>query len=78
MQNSGEERRENAESCLSIRHCEEPPGRANARPMTGSATKQSGVACVALDCFAYARNDGDANLSLTSCPAQAPRRRGIQ
>src|SRR5260370_23848900 len=24
-------------------HCEEPPGRANARPMTGSATKQSRV-----------------------------------
>jgi hypothetical protein len=23
------------------RHCEEPTGRANARPMTGSATKQS-------------------------------------
>src|SRR5882672_10105083 len=25
------------------RHCEEPTGRANARPMTGSATKQSSV-----------------------------------
>jgi hypothetical protein len=25
----------------SCRHCEEPTGRANARPMTGSATKQS-------------------------------------
>ena len=24
-----------------LRHCEEPTGRANARPMTGSATKQS-------------------------------------
>src|SRR5580692_240110 len=26
---------------LFYRHCEEPTGRANARPMTGSATKQS-------------------------------------
>jgi hypothetical protein len=25
------------------RHCEEPTGRANARPMTGSATKQSSL-----------------------------------
>src|SRR5580704_6645981 len=32
-----------------LRHCE-PTGRANARPMTGSA-KQSSAPCVALDCF---------------------------
>ncbi len=44
---------------------------ARRRPMTGSATKQSRVAHVALDCFAYARNDGDANLSHSSCPAKA-------
>jgi hypothetical protein len=34
------------------RHCEEPTGRANARPMTGSATKQSILVCVLMDCFA--------------------------
>ena len=34
------------------RHCEEPTGRANARPMTGSATKQSRVPPTTLDCFA--------------------------
>src|ERR1700687_1790889 len=33
------------------RHCEEPTGRANARPMTGSATKQSSL-LLALDWFA--------------------------
>jgi hypothetical protein len=27
------------------RHCEEPTGRASARPMTGSATKQSRASC---------------------------------
>jgi ABC-type sugar transport system ATPase subunit len=31
----------------SIRHCEEPTGHANARPMTGSATKQSSFLCAA-------------------------------
>jgi aspartate aminotransferase-like enzyme len=38
---------------VSRRHCEEPTGRANARPMTGSATKQSilSLRC-AMDCFA--------------------------
>jgi drug/metabolite transporter (DMT)-like permease len=41
-----------------IHHCEEPTGRANARPMTGSATKQSSDRRVRwLDCFAVARND---------------------
>src|SRR5205085_11475690 len=35
---------------LSSRHCE-PTGRANARPMTGSA-KQSTLRFVAMDCFA--------------------------
>src|ERR1700723_4066183 len=34
------------------RHCEEPTGRANARPMTGSATKQSILVCGLMDCFA--------------------------
>src|SRR5256885_6334541 len=35
------------------RHCEEPTGRANARPMTGSATKQSILSfCGTMDCFA--------------------------
>jgi hypothetical protein len=35
------------------RHCEEPTGRANARPMTGSATKQSILSlCGEMDCFA--------------------------
>ena len=38
---------------LSSRHCKEPTGRANARPMTGSATKQSSFCLSApkLDCF---------------------------
>ncbi len=37
-----------------LRHCEEPTGRANPRPMTGSATKQSSFSCRRwkLDCFA--------------------------
>jgi hypothetical protein len=40
-------------SLLNWRHCEEPTGRANARPMTGSATKQSIFTFVlAIDCFA--------------------------
>jgi hypothetical protein len=35
------------------RHCEEPTGRANARPMTGSATKQSILPLRGeMDCFA--------------------------
>src|SRR5258708_11437231 len=32
--------------------CEEPTGRANARPMTGSATKQPSLPVQSLDCFA--------------------------
>jgi hypothetical protein len=36
------------------RHCEEPTGRANARPMTGSATKQSSLRRF-MDCFADAQ-----------------------
>jgi len=53
-------RRENAEVCLNYaRHCEEPTGHANARPMTGSATKQSILSLRGdMDCFACARNDG--------------------
>jgi hypothetical protein len=43
-----------------IRHCEEPTGRANARPMTGSATKQSSflVAAKQAGLLRFARNDG--------------------
>src|SRR5882724_2942645 len=35
-----------------FRHCEKPTGRANARPMTGSATKRSSFFRAALDCVA--------------------------
>jgi hypothetical protein len=52
---SGASRRENAELCVKFepRHCEEPTGRANARPMTGSATKQSILPLRGpMDCFA--------------------------
>ena len=38
------------------RHCEEPPGRANARPMTGSARKLSRATYATL--LRLARNDG--------------------
>jgi hypothetical protein len=34
------------------RHCEEPTGRANARPMINSATKQSILSLRGMDCFA--------------------------
>src|SRR5579859_6252518 len=52
-------RREKAEAWLDFRHCEEPTGRANARPMTGSVTKQSILSwCGEMDCFVCARNDG--------------------
>ena len=39
--NSGASRRENADICCQLkrRHWEQPTGRADARPMTGSATK---------------------------------------
>src|SRR5260370_39989440 len=53
------------------RHCEEPTGRANARPMTGSATKQSIVTvALAVDCFA--------SLAMTALQIQntPPRSRG--
>jgi hypothetical protein len=41
------------------RHYEEPTGRANARPMTGSTPKQSILSLRGeMDCFACARNDG--------------------
>jgi hypothetical protein len=42
---------------LLSRHCEEPTGRANARPMTGSATKQSSSASHS-GLLHFARNDG--------------------
>jgi hypothetical protein len=39
-------------------HCEEPTGRANARPLMGSAMMQSTLSFRGkMDCFAYARND---------------------
>jgi len=41
----------------SSRHCEEPTGRANARPMTGSATKQS-LFRRRHGLLRFARNDG--------------------
>src|SRR6266481_5076911 len=45
------------------RHCEEPTGRANARPMTGSATKQSILPLRGeMDCFA--------SLAMTACQFQ--------
>ena len=50
-------------------HCEEPTGRANARPMTDSATKQSIVTVApAVDCFA--------SLAMTVGVAYAPRNDG--
>ena len=50
------------------RHCEEPTGRANARPMTGSATKQSILPLLGeMDCFA--------SLAMTTkCTSAFPRR----
>src|SRR5260370_28521238 len=39
------------------RHCEEPTGRANARPMTGSATKQSILSLRLHGLLRFARND---------------------
>src|SRR5580692_694729 len=41
-----------------LRHCEEPTGRANARPMTGSATKQSILSSRLDGLLRCARNDG--------------------
>src|SRR6478752_7874911 len=41
---------------LEQRHCEEPTGRANARPMTGSATKQSVLRHSGMRHWAQARN----------------------
>src|ERR1700738_51834 len=52
------------------RHCEEPPGRANARPMTGSATKQSIFAAIKLDCFA--------SLAMTAWPSLPGKHRLFQ
>jgi hypothetical protein len=52
MQNSGASRRGNACSCLKLgsRHCE-PTGRANARPMTGSAKQSISPRKGRMDCF---------------------------
>ncbi len=58
MQDSGEMRRENVEVRLAVSlraNGSAPTGRADARPMTGSA-KQSRAACDLLDC-ARAVND---------------------
>ena len=44
------------------RHCEEPTGRANARPMTGSATKQSILSLHGYGLLRFARNDGSKRL----------------
>src|SRR5258708_15236984 len=41
------------------RHGEEPTGRANARPMTGSATKQSILSLRRDGLLRFARNDGE-------------------
>ena len=43
------------------RHCEEPTGRANARPMTGSATKQSMLSRGKDGLLRFARNDVERN-----------------
>jgi hypothetical protein len=51
-----------AASDAGVRHCEEPTGRANARPMTGSATKQS--IRFEMDCFA--------SLAMTNLPPATP------
>jgi hypothetical protein len=43
---------------LRVRHCEEPTGRANARLMTGSATKQSIAGVRSSGLLRFAGNDG--------------------
>jgi hypothetical protein len=59
---------------ISWRHCE-PPGRANARPMTGSA-KQSILTSLLLDgLLRFARNDGLGCLEIES-RSTSPRLRG--
>src|SRR6266581_9041270 len=52
LQNSGASRRGNAKACskLASRHCE-PTGRANARPMTGSAKQSISPRKGGMDCF---------------------------
>jgi len=60
-------RRENVNACLKWerRHCEEPTGRANARPMTGSATKQSIFhCCTKAGLLRFARNDDQTQLRI--------------
>ena len=53
------------------RHCEEPTDRANARPMTGSATKQSSFfLSPQAGCFACARNDGGKSITSFSRAAR--------
>jgi hypothetical protein len=56
------------------RHCEEPTGRANARPTTGSATKQSRLSSPPDGLLRFARNDvGDRAKSPRSRGAMRPR-----
>ena len=52
---------------VSCRHCEEPTGRANARPMTGSATKQSTLSCLRHGLLRFARNDDLCALPRPAC-----------
>src|SRR6266446_3700478 len=63
-----------------VRHCE-PTGRANARPMTGSA-KQSRFCTVKLDCFVACapRNDGfkQQHHREKCCSINAVTKRGIE
>jgi hypothetical protein len=68
---------------MSHRHCE-PTGRANARPMTGSAKQPSFLfAALKLDCFVALapRNDGSGCLKIKSealSDCHHPRKRVIQ
>src|SRR6185437_14630110 len=54
----------------SPRHCEEPTGRANARPMTGSATKQSRAARGTPGLLRYARNDASLISATITVPVE--------
>src|SRR5882724_3756187 len=71
-----------------LRHCEEPTGRANARPMTGSATKQSSLVCgdgllrgachrAALCADPLARNDEGPNYGFSGADNCSVRSRSV-
>src|ERR1700681_4728363 len=51
------------------RHCEEPTGRANARPMAGSATKQSILGSPLDGLLRFVRNNGESHNRLLIRPA---------